>query len=78
MQPGQKNQQSCPPFSNIKFHWISQLNVIFHTAKERSGWYANFMGNGSLVIFSRSKLTISLYYQMQQAPCIFRTYKDSH
>ena len=50
----------------------------FHIAKERRGWCADFVTSSSTVIISRSKITMSLYWQMQQAPCIFHIYKDRH
>ena len=78
MQPGQKNQQSCRAFSNIQFHWILQLNALFHTAKERSGWCVNFVSNSSSVIVSRSKIIMSLYSQIQQAHCIVHMYRGRY
>ena len=59
MPPGQKNQQSCPAFPDIHSLLISCLGAIFHTVKERIGWYANFVSNGSAVIVCRSKLVMS-------------------
>ena len=56
MQPEQEYLQSCPDFPNIQFHWISQINAVFHTAEKKSGWCANFVSNGSAMIVSRSKL----------------------
>ena len=61
MQPGEKNQQSRLAFPNTQSHWISRLNAVFYTAKERSGWCANFVSNGSEMIVSHSKLIIYLY-----------------
>ena len=37
MQPEQEHLQSCPDFPNIQFHWISQINAVFHTAEKKSG-----------------------------------------
>ena len=61
-QPEQKNQKSCQVFPNIQFHWISYLNTVYHTAKKRSGWCANFVSNISAVIVSRSKIIMLLYF----------------
>ena len=53
MPPGKKNQQSYPALLNIQFQWMLRLTV--HTTKERSGWCANYVSNGSTVIVSCSK-----------------------
>ena len=50
---------------NIRFRLVSWLNVFFHTAKEKRGWYAKFASNGSTVCFSCTIFMLFLYQQIQ-------------
>ena len=56
-----KEKSTVMPRFTIRFYWISRLNIVFDTAKERNGLCAKFMSNVSTVIVSCSKVIIPFY-----------------